>query len=795
MWKRVLNITPQITDRDWLEALFRDIARFDVLSITQEVALSKIIHWELLSSDEADSLRRLIDWKRHRDTFVTKKEELSNTLDWNTWDSKNDLKKIKWEDLWITKQQAIEILTKCNLRFVVSVAKQYKKMNPRINLWELINEWSIWLIKAAPRFDYTRWFKFISYAVWWIRQSILQFLSQEPIIKHPQATTSLMLMIWRFEEIILQKEKRLPTKNEIKEALGITDVQYENYLNAYFTSKNMMLSFDKPFADDNENTLYDIIGDQYTQSPDNKIIEETEKSGIIRVLERLMDNKQTYQEALACALFYWLNPKWKNPEEKNHTCEEISEIFKREYGIDRSATSIKKSISDARNNLWEKLTPDWQVSEKYKREFEQEHAIDLQISDIIWNNPIEDITRALNQLINKEQTKPQAKIFSLYSWIPIPGKFNLNWKKHTIEKIAQEFGRSEMSIRKTLGFAVEKLIDKLQKYQLQHENLLQTIKDNPMDKINTNKWSNSPEINIPMDKINTNEWNNSPEIKIFPEPWFITKKQWKNPKKNKVRKNTPKIWNNLPYNIVIEHRDPFDLHYRKGKIIEALEVLKQEGWKWKKDRPKALCLYYWLNPDWILNPDWRVYYGESFAKELGREYGQSATRTLWFVEEKIASILGIDLPMMKKILENIRNPQRIEIRKILRNYIWDDETIDKTVNERIDTTNINHRIKEICKALNVLLSEEVDEKRTRTKTYDIFEVFVSYIWLNPNRTVWEEKKPQEMYNKFYTTTILNPFKRKIADKLGIQYYVLEEILKNIRKSNDEKTYSLLKKSA
>ena len=439
---RQLKISKKTTRRnESLDIFLDDIKKYKKLDTTQEVALSKIIHWELLSPDEADSLRRLIDWKCHRDTFVTKREELSSTLNWNIWDSKNDLKKrkwkdllIKWEDLWITKQQARDWLVNCNLRFVVSVAKQYQNRK-WASLPDLINEWNIWLIKATPRFDHTRWFKFISYAVWRIRQSILRSLSQNTTIKHSQAKTPLMSKIWRFEEMILQKEMRLPTKDEIKEALDITDDQYNDYLKAYFTSETW--SLDAYLGPDDDRTLYDKLHSEDSQT-DQNITEVELKETMMKALEQL--NRRQFD---VLSLSSWLNPKWIE-----YTNAEIASM------LNISKDAARQALNRGRENLAKKLGINLQNGKRYISTESPDDSIDLED----WKDKMR---QAIDQLMNqtKKQKFTQCKVFCMYSWIKYTW-LNDQWRPYSIVEIAEELGRTPDSVRHSLDHVKFKIASK-----------------------------------------------------------------------------------------------------------------------------------------------------------------------------------------------------------------------------------------------------------------------------------------------------------------------------------------------
>src|SRR5688500_16225042 len=147
-------------------------------------------------------------------------------------------------------QFALDKLTKANLRFVVSVAKQYQ--NQGLSLPDLINEGNLGLIKAAKRFDETRGFKFISYAVWWIRQSILQALAdQSRIVRLPLNKVGSIGRIGNAAAELEQKFEREPTAEEIAEALDIPVIEVENALR----TSGRHLSIDAPLTEGEDNTL------------------------------------------------------------------------------------------------------------------------------------------------------------------------------------------------------------------------------------------------------------------------------------------------------------------------------------------------------------------------------------------------------------------------------------------------------------------------------------------------------------------------------------------------------------
>lgn len=165
-------------------------------------------------------------------------------------------KKIKEGD-----QEALERLTKANLRFVVSVAKQYQ--NQGLSLSDLINEGNLGLIKAAQRFDETRGFKFISYAVWWIRQSILQALAEQSrIVRLPLNKVGSLNKINRAFSELEQAFEREPTAEELAELLEIPSEEVETTLGVAARH----VSMDAPFADGEDNSLLDVL--ENNSSPD-----------------------------------------------------------------------------------------------------------------------------------------------------------------------------------------------------------------------------------------------------------------------------------------------------------------------------------------------------------------------------------------------------------------------------------------------------------------------------------------------------------------------------------------------
>jgi len=180
-------------------------------------------------------------------------------------------------------QRALEKLTKANLRFVVSVAKQYQ--NQGLRLPDLINEGNVGLVKAAKRFDETRGFKFISYAVWWIRQSILQALAEQSrVVRLPLNKIGDINKIRKASIHLEQVHERKPSAAEIAKELDMTIANVKQSLK----NANRSLSMDAPFQEgENDNNLYDVISSGETPNPDKSLIHESLKIEIDRALDTL----------------------------------------------------------------------------------------------------------------------------------------------------------------------------------------------------------------------------------------------------------------------------------------------------------------------------------------------------------------------------------------------------------------------------------------------------------------------------------------------------------------------------
>ncbi len=208
-------------------------------------------------------------------------------------------------------ERALEALVKANLRFVVSVAKQYQ--NQGLSLGDLINEGNLGLIKAAKRFDETRGFKFISYAVWWIRQSILQALAEQSrIVRLPLNRVGALNKIGKKFSELEQKYEREPTASEIAEELEMT----MNEVTETIKISGRHLSVDAPFAQGEDNRLLDVLTNEAQPSPDNGLMSESLKIEVRRALSTLSE-----REAEVIRLYFGLE------REHSLTLEEIGERF------------------------------------------------------------------------------------------------------------------------------------------------------------------------------------------------------------------------------------------------------------------------------------------------------------------------------------------------------------------------------------------------------------------------------------------------------------------------------------
>ena len=222
-------------------------------------------------------------------------------------------------------RRALEKLTRANLRFVVSVAKQYQ--NQGLSLPDLINEGNLGLIKAAEKFDETRGFKFISYAVWWIRQSILQAIAEQSrIVRLPLNQVGSVNKIKRVLNKLEQENEHFPT---IEEIAAKVDIPEEKVADA-------IKSNDAPFAEGEENSLLDVLPNSNAQMADNVLVQESLRDEISSALKSLNERERNIIEA-----FFGIN-------QAEMTLEEIGDKF----GLTRERVrQIKeKAIRRLRNN-------------------------------------------------------------------------------------------------------------------------------------------------------------------------------------------------------------------------------------------------------------------------------------------------------------------------------------------------------------------------------------------------------------------------------------------------------------
>ena len=184
-------------------------------------------------------------------------------------------------------RKALERLTKANLRFVVSVAKQYQ--NKGLSLPDLINEGNLGLIKAAERYDETRGFKFISYAVWWIRQSILQAIAEQSrIVRLPLNQVGSVNRIARELNKFEQENERKPSVEEMADRIDLPEEKIAEAMKI----NTHHVSMDAPFADGEDNSLLDFLPNTDSPSTDNVLDQESLRTEIGRVLDVLNDREQ-----------------------------------------------------------------------------------------------------------------------------------------------------------------------------------------------------------------------------------------------------------------------------------------------------------------------------------------------------------------------------------------------------------------------------------------------------------------------------------------------------------------------
>ena len=231
---------------------------------------------------------------------------------------------------------ALEKLTKANLRFVISVAKQYQFQG--LSLPDLINEGNLGLIKAAERFDETKGFKFISYAVWWIRQSILQAIAEQSrVVRLPLNKVGSLNKIHKAYSILEQKYDRTPTAAELAEYIDLPTDKVEDTMQL----SGKPLSVDAPFADGEEGSLLDVMENFDSPNADNSLLEESLAKEVERTLSILPE-----KERMVLRYYYGIGGKDLSLEEIGYelglTRERVRQI--KEKAIRRLRHSSKNKL-------------------------------------------------------------------------------------------------------------------------------------------------------------------------------------------------------------------------------------------------------------------------------------------------------------------------------------------------------------------------------------------------------------------------------------------------------------------
>jgi RNA polymerase primary sigma factor len=235
-------------------------------------------------------------------------------------------------------QLALNKLTRANLRFVVSVAKQYQ--NQGLSLPDLINEGNLGLIKAAQRFDETKGFKFISYAVWWIRQSILQAIAEQSrMVRLPLNQIGAMNKVKKALAKLEQKYQREPSPDEISEAVELST----NQVRVVLRVGNKPISMDAPFDNNEENnTLLDVMANEDLPGTDSHLLSESLTADINRSLSTL-----TKRESEVIRMFFGLGHK------HNMSLDEIADSLSltRERVRQIKETGLRRLKHNSKNKL------------------------------------------------------------------------------------------------------------------------------------------------------------------------------------------------------------------------------------------------------------------------------------------------------------------------------------------------------------------------------------------------------------------------------------------------------------
>lgn len=238
-------------------------------------------------------------------------------------------------------QKALDKLVNANLRFVVSVAKQYQ--NHGLTLGDLINEGNWGLIKAAHRFDETRGFKFISYAVWWIRQSVLEALAnQSRLIRLPLNRLGSLSRIATTSVALEQKYERKATEHEIANKLGITSDEVLFTL----SSSGKHFSIDAPISEDDDSSLLTILPNEYLPAPDKELLNQSLKTEIKRVISILSE-----KERVIISLSFGLE------DNRQHSYEDIS--IKVNLTKERIRQIKEKALKKLRKSIKSKILRDY----------------------------------------------------------------------------------------------------------------------------------------------------------------------------------------------------------------------------------------------------------------------------------------------------------------------------------------------------------------------------------------------------------------------------------------------------